>query len=85
MPIIEYFHPSKTYRVSIARTVEWGTQVSPRKFPYAPYAPFVGVGEDGNLDMVEEFEFSDETEAFKKMAELWEQWKNAGFPTVCHA
>lgn len=85
MPIIEYFHNEKIYRVSVALTVEWGTQTYTRH--NSAYAPFVGYGEDYKCHTSNVFEYPVEkqNEAFEKMAQLWNNWKNAGFPAVDHA
>ena len=84
MPIIEYIHSTKTYRITVAKTVEWS------KRPYArdeAYAPFLGIGQDGKYDYSEVFTFPEheKEKAFARMTEHWNAWRNAGFPAVVHA
>ncbi len=85
MPVIEYIHLTKTYRVSIAKTVEWRTTVCTIKHPTAPYAPFVGYGEDSYPDAEVVLDTADENQAFAKMAELWANWQKNNFSGVVHA
>lgn len=85
MPIIEYFHHTKTYKVSVAKTVEWWTFVSCRKFPDTPYVPRIGVGVDLNLDAETVLETRDMKEALAKTAELWQEWAKKEFKGVEHA
>jgi hypothetical protein len=85
MPIIEYIHLTKTYRISIARTVEWKATVCTVTHPTAPYAPFVGYGEDSYPDAEIVLETADDNEAFSKMTELWAKWQANGFKDVVHA
>ena len=85
VPIIEYFHHTKTYRVSVAKTVEWWTFVSCMKFPAAPYVPKIGVGVDLGLDAEIILETPVMKEALAKTAELWQEWANKKFEGVEHA
>ena len=85
MPIIEYYHPTKTYRVSVAKTVEWWTFVSCLKFPDDPYVPKIGVGVDSKRDAEIILETPDMKEALKKTAELWQEWAKKEFTGVDHA
>lgn len=89
MPIIEYFHLTQTYRVSIARTVEWAMASSYRyrhlTNENTPYAPFVGYNEDTTPDAQVILETTDKTLAFQKMTELWNDWSSKDFTGVVHA
>jgi hypothetical protein len=85
MPIIEYIHLTKTYRVSIARTVEWQATVCTVAHLFAIHAPFVGYREDSSLDAEVVLETADDNEAFSKMTELWAKWQANGFKGVVHA
>lgn len=85
MPVIEYIHSLKIYRVSIAKTVEWG-QFLPFPRPEDPYAPFVGVNRDGAPDICNSWDFpvAQQKEAFTKMVELWDMWKRDVLPNPVH-